>query len=491
MISLQKTPIIDALKQYSNDRTIRFHMPGHKGSQLVNNQAVSFLGSQAFAADVTNVPGMDDLHQPHGVIRESQDLAAAAFGADQTYYLINGSSCGLQALVMTACNPGEKILVPRNIHRSILSGIILSGAIPVFFLPEYDSEYGIPLGTSPETIQSSLKMHPDARAVLVVYPTYQGVVSDLEAIAQIVHSYDIPLLVDEAHGPHFSFHEDLPKSALDAGADASVHGTHKMLTSFTQASMLHIKGTRINRQRLEATLKILQSTSTSYLLLASLDGARAQMESHGREYVQQALGTAQYLRKEIAKLSGFQVLGQEMIGRPGVYDIDQTKINIGVKPLQISGLWTEQWLRKGYHIQVEMADIFNVLLLVTAGNGQGDADQLLQGLRDIKQYLENHQEVTDAFSAFQGINPFPFIPELAMSPREAFLGAPTPISLDKAVGTISAEVITCYPPGIPVICPGERFTPEIIEYLKVTKELGIHFQGCYDTDLETVLIIKE
>ncbi len=487
----QKTPIIDALEKYSNDRTIRFHMPGHKGSRTANNKAMSLLGSHAFAADVTNVPGMDDLHQPHGVIRESQDLAAATFGADKTYFLINGSSCGLQALVMATCNPGEKILVPRNIHRSILSGIILSGAIPVFFLPEYDYEYGIPLGVSPESIENCLKVHQDARAVLVVYPTYQGVASDIEAIARIVHKYNIPLLVDEAHGPHFGFHEALPKTALEAGADASVHGTHKMLTSFTQASMLHVKGKRINRQRLEAILKILQSTSTSYLLLASLDGARAQMDCQGREFVQQAIDTAMLLRGEIKKLSNYQVLGEELLGKPGVFAIDPTKINIGLNKLMISGLWAEQWLRKMDHIQVEMADIFNLLLLVTSGNVVSDAKHLLQALEKLSDYVKLNNELTKAYSDIRGINPFPYIPELAMSPREAFLGSSTPLSLNQAEGAISAEVITCYPPGIPVICPGERFTSEIIHYLKAMKELGIHFQGCYDTDLETVLIIKD
>lgn len=490
MITPQKTPIIDALKQYNNDRTVRFHMPGHKGSPVTKNQAVSLLGGQAFTADVTNVPGMDDLHQPHGVIREAQNLAAETFGADQTYFLINGSSCGLQALVMSTCNPGDKILVPRNIHRSILSGIILSGAVPIFFVPEYDYEYGIPLGTSPESIENCLKSNPDARAVLLVYPTYQGVVSDIETIAQIVHRYNIPLLVDEAHGPHFRFHEDLPKTALEAGADASVHGTHKMLTSFTQASMLHIKGNRINRQRLEATLKILQSTSTSYLLLASLDGARAQMDSHGREFIQQAIETSMLLRKEIKKLPGYQVLGEELIGRPGVFKIDPTKINIGVYNLKISGLLAEKWLRQNHYIQVEMADISNVLLLVTSGNSRSDADYILQALKELSDYVQHNQEITDSFSAIKGINPFPFIPELAMSPRDAFLGSPTPISLEKAQGCICAEVITCYPPGIPVICPGERFTTDIIQYLLAMKEQGIHFQGCYDTDLETVLIIK-
>ncbi len=484
-----KTPIIDALQKYNSDRIIRWHMPGHKGGQMTHNPALQFLGDRVYQADVTNVPGMDDLHQPQGIIKEAQELAAATFGADKTYFLINGSSCGLQALVMASCKPGEKILVPRNIHRSILSGIILSGAVPVFFMPEYDYDYGIPLGTTPAGIAACLQKHPDVRAVLLVYPTYQGIASDIETIAQIVHQHGLPLLVDEAHGPHFGFHEDLPKAALLAGADAVVQGTHKMLSSFTQASMLHLKGNRLNQQRLESMLRLLQSTSTSYLLLSSLDGARAQLAHHGRELTESALELSHFLRAELKTL-GLQVLGEEMLGQPGVYGLDLTKITISLRSLKVSGLWAEKWLRETYRLQVEMADVFNLLLLVTFGNWRSDANNLLSALSDMAYTLKTSPQITAAHGAVENINPYPVIPELALPPREAFWSSPTPVPLSAAVGHISAEVITCYPPGIPVICPGERYNQDIIDYLIAMRHLGVHFQGSFDTSLATVQVLK-
>lgn len=483
------TPIIEGLKKYNNDRVIRWHMPGHKGGQITHNPALQFFGDRIYQADVTNVPGMDDLHQPHGIIKEAQELAAAAFGADKTYFLINGSSCGLQALVMTACQSGEKILVPRNIHRSILSGIILSGAIPVFFMPEYDAAFGIPLGTTPETIEQSLQKNPDIKAVLLVYPTYQGVASDIETIAKVVHQYNLPLLVDEAHGPHFAFHEDLPKSALAAGADAVVQGTHKMLSSFTQASMLHVKGERLRPQRLEANLKLLQSTSTSYLLLASLDGARAQMVQQGRELLDGALELSKFLRDEL-KAMGLHVFGGDRIGQPGVFGLDPTKITISMRNHKVSGLWAEKWLREKYQLQVEMADVFNLLLLITFGNWRSDANNLLLALAGLLATSKTSPELTQDYRVIEYINPYPYIPELVLPPREAFWSASVSVDLAAAAGHISAEVITCYPPGIPVICPGERFNQEIVNYLTGMRNLGAHFQGSFDARLETVQVLK-
>ncbi|MCL5058858.1 MAG: aminotransferase class I/II-fold pyridoxal phosphate-dependent enzyme [Actinobacteria bacterium] len=300
----QKTPIIDAVTKYINDWTVRFHMPGHKGAPVMEELIGRLIGNRAFAADVTNVPGMDDLHQAQSVIKEAQELAAGAFGADHTYFLVNGSSCGLQALIMGVCGPGDRILVPRNMHRSILSGIILAGAVPIFYRPEYDRHFAIPLSTSPETIEYYTSLHPDIKAVVLVSPTYHGIVSNISAISRITHRMNIPLLVDEAHGPHLRFHEELPRPSLDEGADAAVQGTHKMLSALTQASMLHIKGNMVDRYRVEAALRLLQSTSTSYLLLSSLDAARAQMASCGRELLQESLELALYLKKGIRALGG-------------------------------------------------------------------------------------------------------------------------------------------------------------------------------------------
>ena len=484
-----RTPIIDELRKYNYSRVIRWHMPGHKGGQIINNPALQLLGDRVYQADVTNVPGLDDLHQPHGIIKEAQQLAADTFGADQTYFLINGSSCGLQALVMTACSPGEKILVPRNIHRSILSGIILCGAEPVFFMPEYDALYGIPLGTTPDTIKQCLQKHPDAKAVLLVYPTYHGVASDLEAIAQVVHQYKLPLLVDEAHGPHFGFHETLPQSALAAGADGVVQGTHKLLSSFTQASMLHTKGSRLNRQRLEAMLRLLQSTSTSYLLLASLDGARAQMAQQGRELIENTLELSHYIRDGLCKMD-LQVLGKELLGQPGVHGLDYTKVTISLRNLKVSGLWAEEWLRNNHFLQVEMADVFNILLLTSFGNWRSDANNLLSALANMISTINNSPELTQYHGEIENINPYPHIPQLALLPREALWSPSSPLALSTAVGHISAEVITCYPPGIPVICPGERYSQEIVDYLTAMREQGVHFQGCFDSKLAMVQVVK-
>ncbi len=488
MYNQQNAPIIDALQRYIDDGTVRFHMPGHKGKQVNDNLLNDFLGNKVFAADVTNVPGMDDLHQTHGVIKEAQTMAAETFGADFSYFLVNGSSCGLQALVMTVCNPGDKILVPRNMHRSILSGIILSGAYPVFFKPEYDDDYGIPVGTSPETITRSLDGHPDVKAVILVNPTYHGITSDVPRIAEIVHARNIPLLVDEAHGPHLHFHEDLPRTALESGADAAVQGIHKILSAFTQASMLHIKGNIINKQRVEACLRLLQSTSTSYLLLASLDAARAQMAARGRELLHYALEQANYLRREINSIPGFSVLGHEMIGRNGVCGLDSTKVTISVRKLGVTGLWAERWLREQHHIQVEMSDVYNLLLIVGFGNCHTDTEYFLRALKDMRKYIVQNQ--VRANSAIRMVNVTPGIPELVIPPREAFVAPVATLPLEEAVDRISTEVVACYPPGIPVLCPGEKVTGEIVNYLIVKRDLGAHFQGCSDPNIYTLRVVK-
>lgn len=490
-MAANKTPIVDALQKYIFTGTVRFHMPGHKG-KAGNSPLNRLLGGNVFAADVTNVPGMDDLHQTQGIIKESQKLAAQTFGADHSYFLINGSSCGLQALITAVCNPGDKILVPRNLHRSVMSGIILSGAIPVFFSPEYDPFYGIALGTLPETIEKALFNNPDIKAVLLVNPTYHGITSNISAIADITHKHKIPLIIDEAHGPHLGFHEELPESSLALGADGVVHGTHKILTAFTQASMLHIKGPLINRQRLGSVLRLLQSTSTSYLLLASLDSARMEIESKGREIVQQSLELSDYLRKSLnthLEKYGIIVLDKEMLGQPGIFGLDRTKVTISVKRLSVTGLWAEQWLRDHYNIQVEMSDIFNLLLIIGPGNLQSDIDYFLKAMISMARFAANNPEVR--FNYRDWDNPLlPQIPELVISPREAFFAQCYPLKLQEAVGKISAETIACYPPGIPVICPGERITEDIVSYLSAMREIGVHMQGCSDETLQTLMVVN-
>ncbi|MDR3590031.1 MAG: aminotransferase class I/II-fold pyridoxal phosphate-dependent enzyme [Negativicutes bacterium] len=484
MLRTEETPIIAALEKYINARTVRFHMPGHKGGRILQQNVRRLLGRRVFRADVTNIPDMDDLHQPHGAIEAAQRLAAKVFGAESTYFLVNGSSCGLQALVLAACNPGDKILVPRNIHRSILGGIILSGATPVFFVPEYDREYGIPLGTAPETIRDRLDRQPDIKAVMVVNPTYHGVISDIAAVAAVVHERGIPLLVDEAHGPHLGFHERLPANSLHCGADAVVHGTHKILAALTQGSMLHIQGNLVDRQKLETALRMLQSTSTSYLLLSSLDAARAQFESTGRQLIDKAVVLADYARKRLSEVEGVSTLSAD---RPGIFRLDPMKVTILVRKLGVPGFWLEERLKQGYNIQVEMSELYSLLLMISFANTRSDIDRFAAALAASATALRAGP--TAAMAEISEKLLFLPLPEMILPPREAFFSPTISVPLEDSHGRVSAEVIACYPPGIPVICPGEKISAETVAYLAALRELGAHFQGCYDPSLQFVSVI--
>lgn len=484
------TPIIDALQKYTDDKIIRFHMPGHKGNNVIHASIRKLLGTKPFRADVTNVQGMDDLHKPQGIIRLAEKLAAETFGADFSYFLINGSSCGLQALVLTICNSGDKILVPRNIHRSVLSGIILSGAIPIFYLPEYNTDYGIFMGTTPEVIRYHLETTPGIKTVLVVSPTYNGITSDIKSITEISQEYGVPVVVDEAHGPHLRFHEGLPTSALEQGAAAVVHGTHKLLSSFTQASMLHVKSNHIDKEKLAAILKLLQSTSTSYILLASLDAARAQMEENGRNLIDDALNISMLLRAEMMNLKGIRTFGPEIIGNWGVAGLDPTKITISFKEYGVSGFWIEEQLRHEYGIQVEMADLFNILLLITFGNTKKDVQSFLHSLEKMLPIIQSAPEESRLNTELAKINVFSSLPEAVASPRDAFFAAKKLVPLEDAAGKICGEAVACYPPGIPIICPGERITSQIVEYLLVIRNLGAHFQSCYNNELSFISVLQ-
>lgn len=476
-------PIIDALRGYVDDGVVRFHMPGHKGGRSAPAGVLDLLGNQVFAVDVTNVPGMDDLHQAEGVIHQAEELAAEVFGAEETYFLVNGASCGMHALVLATCEPGDLVLVPRNLHRSLLSGLILSGASPVFYDPLYDRDLGFFLGVRPETIADALSDHPGVRAVFIVSPTYQGIASDLTRIADIAHQHGIPLLVDEAHGPHFHFHPDLPATALSCGADACVHGSHKTLSAFTQAAMLHVKSELIDRSRLKSVLCYLQSTSTSYLLLASLDATRAQMGEDGHNLVQKALDLADYLRDAIRRTSGLYSFDQSWLEKKGNFRLDRTKVTVSVKGLGITGLEAEAWLRKVWRIQMEMSDVNNVLALTSFGNTMEDVECLAAALTALA-------EREDCVNQPLPVNPDP-PPQgiLKMSPRAAFLGHSWPVPLEQAVGRIGAETITCYPPGIPVLVPGEVVSRDLVEYLGSMLKLGVHLQGPADPSLKYLRVV--
>jgi len=609
MLNQTKTPIIETLKNLTEKSHAPFYAPGHKQGKGIPQLLTELLGTKVFPADLPELPELDNLFAPDSVIQEAQELAAETFGALHTKFLVNGSTTGIIAGILATCGNGEKIILPRNIHQSVISGLILSGAMPIFIHPEYNSHWDIPLSITPKSIAQTLAKHPDTKAVMIVYPTYHGVCGDIRAIAQQVHKYNIPLLVDEAHGAHFAFHPELPIPALVGGADLTVQSTHKTLGAMTQASMLHIGSDRIDLYRLEQALQILQSSSPSYLLLASLDAARQQMALFGEELMSQTLELAKNARNRISQLSNYWVFELEESGKkkeersltylsrdsdllenevkekieesveifstpnsklptynspllenevqekieesreifskiqvegssknkeersltylsrdsdllengvqekieesgeifstanpqlltpnssienyfnPGFIALDQTRLTIKVSNIGLSGYEADEILHQELGVTCELPSFQNLTFIISLGNTKTDIDQLVTGLvnlsdRGFANLPTNHRtkfdfQVTDC--------------SIPVSPRDVFFAQKDCLPIEKSVGYISAELLCPYPPGIPVLIPGEIITENHLQILEQVRALGGIITGCSDPNLKTIKISR-
>ena len=480
-----KTPLFDVLKEYVDRNTLPFHVPGHKKGLGVDKEFFDFIGANPFKIDVTVFQLVDSLHHPKGAIKEAQELAAKAYGADYSFFSIHGTTGAIQAMIMSVISPNEKILVPRNVHKSVTAGIILSGAVPVYMTPEVDKTLGIAHGVTPETVEETLKENPDAKAVLIINPTYYGVATDIKKIADIVHSYNIPFIVDEAHGPHLAFADKLPMSALEAGADICTQSTHKIIGSLTQASLLHVKGNLVSPHRVQQMLNLLQTTSPSYILMASLDCARRQIATEGTELLKYAVDLCNYTRDEVNKIPGFYCFGNEIIGKPGSYSFDPTKLTISCRELGMTGYELERILADKYHIQMELADFYNVLAVGSFGDTRAGNELLLTALREISK--DNMGKNAAAPSFFD----IPDAPPKLLNPRDAFYAEKMSIPLSESIGKISAEFLLAYPPGIPLLCPGEVITEEIIKYVLDLKRANLFVQGTEDHSVSNINVLYD
>ncbi|WP_338432394.1 aminotransferase class I/II-fold pyridoxal phosphate-dependent enzyme [Clostridium tyrobutyricum] len=479
-----ETPLFDALMEYVKRETIPFHVPGHKKGVGADAEFKAFIGENPFKIDVTVFKSVDSLHHPTGPIKRAQELAADAYGSDAAFFSIHGTSGAIQAMIMSVVNSGDKIIIPRNVHKSVTAGIILSGAIPVYMQPKLDKRVGIAHGVTPETVAKSLEENSDAKAVLIINPTYYGVAADIKKIATIVHSYDIPLIVDEAHGPHLSFNKKLPLSSMDAGSDMCCQSTHKIIGALTQASLLHVNSERVDVHRVQQVLSLLQTTSPSYILMASLDCARRQIAINGKELLDKAIDLANYVRCEINKISGLYCFGEELLGNSGVYSLDPTKITITCRDLGITGYDLDMILSNKYHIQMELSDIYNVLAVGSFGDTRENMDALINALKEIsREYFGNNTKKSDFLDV-------PDIPRQIKIPRDAFNAKKKAVSLKNSVGMISGEFLMAYPPGIPVLCPGEEITKDIVDYVKQLKEAGLYVQGTEDPEVEYIKVVK-
>ncbi len=454
-----QAPLYEALFSYINKNIIKLHVPGHRYGQGLPKKMASLLG-KASKFDLSVLKDIDSLSHPQSVIREAQELAAGAFGSDETLFLVNGSTIGILAMILGTCFPNDKIIVGRNMHQSVVAGLILSGAKPVYLQPEFDEEFNLPLNIKPETIKKSLKENPEAKAVLIINPTQFGVTTDLKAIAGITHQAGKVLLVDEAWGAHLKFHQEFPPSALESGADVVIQSTHKRLPALSQASMLHFQGRRINRENIKEIVRMLQTTSPSYILLTSLDLVRKQMALTGRNLWAEAINLAKKTRG-LVKKSGLRCLDKSYLNKIG-FDLDLTNITIEVE----NGFEAWKIFNKN-KIEPEFATLDHLIFLIGIGNNKKDLSFLLKALKQIspKKYPKDLK--------------YPIImPKISLSPREASLRAVKRIKIENATGLIAAETIIPYPPGIPLLVPGEIITQEVSDYLKkITKYSSIRILG--------------
>lgn len=480
-LSQHTAPIAEALTRYKAMRVVPFDVPGHKRGRG-NPELAAFLGEQCLAMDVNSMKPLDNLCHPVSVIREAEELAAEAFGAKHAFFMVNGTTSAVQAMIMTACIAGDKIIMPRNVHRSAINALILSGAVPIYVNPGVHDELEIPLGMSVQDVEQAILDNPDAKAILINNPTYYGICSNLKAITDLAHQHRMLVLVDEAHGTHFYFGDNLPPSAMAVGADMASVSMHKSGGSLTQSSFLLINN-EVSEGYTRQIINLTQTTSGSYLLLSSLDLSRKSLALFGKDIFGKVAKMAQYTREEINKIGGYYAYSEELVNGDTIYDFDVTKLSVDTRGIGLAGIEVYDILRDEYDIQIEFGDIGNILAYISVGDRQLDLERLVAALAEIKRlYAKDASRIFD----HEYINP-----QVILTPQKAFYAPKRNLPLADSAGYISSEFVMCYPPGIPILAPGERITDEILEYIDYCKEKGCFLTGTEDSEILNINVVKE
>ncbi|MCR8745995.1 aminotransferase class I/II-fold pyridoxal phosphate-dependent enzyme [Romboutsia lituseburensis] len=469
-----KTKIINQLKEIVDIDLISFHVPGHKLGKVYEKLGYLDIVKNIYKMDTTEISGTDNLHSPEGIIKESQDRAAQVFKSDKTYYLVNGSTCGIQSAIMGVCSPNDKIIVNRDCHQSVINACILGDIEPTYILPKINKETNILEGVDIKEVLETIDKNLDAKAILLTYPTYYGITYDLETICDYAHNRGMVVIVDEAHGSHLGLSTKLPRTALQQGADIVIQSAHKTLPSFTQSSMLHIKGDKVDCNKICSILRIIESSSPSYLLMASLDLAVDIYETKGEELMNDLLINIKDFEEKIKDNKLIDIYNE----------YDKTKIFISSKKLGITGYNLDTILRDKYNIQVELANYYGVLLICTIGNDRSDFKNMIDALNDI----------SERYSLNKMINHIEYpmiIPEKVLNPREAFYKDKKNVKIYDSIGEVCGEYIIPYPPGISLLSPGEKISKEIIDYILLCNKKGMNISGIKDSNLEFIQIVKD
>lgn len=479
MTDQTRAPIYEALERLRKQRVVPFDVPGHKRGRG-NPELVELLGEKCVGIDVNSMKPLDNLCHPVSVIRDAEELAANAFHAEHAFLMVGGTTSAVQSMILSVCKRGDKIILPRNVHKSAINALVLCGAIPVYVNPEVNSELGISLGMELSCVERAIKENPDAVAVLVNNPTYYGICSDIRGIVKLAHEAGMKVLADEAHGTHLYFQDELPVSGMDAGADMAAISMHKSGGSLTQSSIL-LTNKGVNADYVRQIINLTQTTSGSYLLLSSLDISRRNLALRGEQSFAQVMKMAEYARKEINEIGGFYAYGKELVNGTSVYDYDVTKLSIYTLGMGLAGIEVYDLLRDEYDIQIEFGDMSNILAYISIGDRIQDIERLVGALADIARLYKK-----DSTGMLSG----EFIsPKVVKSPQDAFYSEKTSLPIRETKDMISGEFVMCYPPGIPILAPGEMITEEIIEYIIYAKEKGCSMQGTEDPAVENLMVL--
>ena len=475
----KRAPIYEALEKFRRQRVVPFDVPGHKRGRG-NPELVELLGERCVGIDVNSMKPLDNLCHPVSVIKEAEELAADAFGAAHAFLMVGGTTSSVQSMVLTACKPGDKIILPRNVHKSAINALVLCGAVPVYIDPKVDTDLGIPLGMEAADVRAAIEANPDAVAIFINNPTYYGICSDLRSLVELAHEHHMLALVDEAHGTHLYFGPGLPLSGMAAGADMAAVSMHKSGGSLTQSSLL-LCGPGVNAGYVGNIINLTQTTSASYLLMSSLDISRRNLAMRGRESFAKVVDMAEYARREINAIGDYYAFGSELINGGSIFDFDVTKLAVNTRGIGLTGIEVYDLLRDEYDIQIEFGDLSNILAYISIGDRIQDIERLVGALADIRRLYAKPR--SDLFTAEY------ITPQVKATPQQAFYSPKESLPLRETAGRICTEFVMCYPPGIPILAPGEVITPEIIDYIEFAKAKGYSMQGPASEDISELNVL--